>query len=78
MSNYYKENKDEFINSTIDCNMSFQYNLFEKFLSIETKTILDILMIRYSLINPSVILLQGIILLSLGARNRPKHIIVTT
>ena len=42
MSNYYKENKDEFINSTIDCNMSFQYNLFEKFLSIEAKTILDI------------------------------------
>ena len=31
MSNYYKENKDEFINSTIDCNMSFQYNLFEKY-----------------------------------------------
>ena len=42
MSNYYKENKDEFINSTIDCNMSFQYNLFEKFLPKDSKIILDI------------------------------------
>ena len=39
---YYKENKDEFINSTIDCNLSFQYNLFEKFLPKDSKTILDI------------------------------------
>ena len=41
-NNYYKDNKEEFINSTIDCNMSFQYNLFEKHLAKDTKTILDI------------------------------------
>ena len=29
--NYYKDNKDEFINSTINCDMSYQYNLFEKY-----------------------------------------------
>lgn len=42
MSNYYKENKDEFINSTINCDMSFHYNKFEKYLSDDAKTILDI------------------------------------
>lgn len=42
MSNYYKENKDEFINNTINCDMSFHYNLFEKHLSKSAKSILDI------------------------------------
>ena len=42
MSNYYKDNKDEFINSTFDCDMSKQYAFFEKYLSNDTKTILDI------------------------------------
>ena len=42
MSNYYKEHKDEFINSTINCDMSFHYNMFEKYLFDEAKTILDI------------------------------------
>ena len=42
MSNYYKENKDVFINSTINCDMSFHYNMFEKYLSDDSKTILDI------------------------------------
>ena len=34
MSSYYKVNKDEFINSTINCDMSFHYNMFEKYLNI--------------------------------------------
>ena len=42
MSNYYKGNKDEFINSTINCDMSFHYNMFEKYLRDGAKTILDI------------------------------------
>ena len=42
MNNYYKDNKDEFINSTINCDMSFHYNLFEKYLNNDAKTILDI------------------------------------
>lgn len=42
MNNYYKDNKDEFINSTINCDMTFQYNFFEKYLNKESKTILDI------------------------------------
>ena len=42
MSNYYKENKDEFINSTINCDMSFHYNMFEKYLRDDAKTLLDI------------------------------------
>ena len=42
MSNYYKENKDEFINNTINCDMSFHYNMFEKYLNDDAKTILDI------------------------------------
>lgn len=42
MSSYYKEHKDEFIKSTINCDMSFHYTLFEKYLSYNTKTILDI------------------------------------
>ena len=40
--NYYKDNKDEFINSTINCDMSYQYNLFEKYLDKDAKVILDI------------------------------------
>ena len=42
MNNYYKDNKDEFINNTINCDMSFQYDFFEKYLDKNTKTILDI------------------------------------
>ena len=42
MSSYYKVNKDEFINSTINCDMSFHYNMFEKYLRDGAKTILDI------------------------------------
>ena len=42
MNNYYKDNKDEFINNTINCDMSFHYNLFEKYLNNDAKTILDI------------------------------------
>ena len=42
MSNYYRENKDEFIKNTINCDMSYHYDLFEKYLSNEAKTILDI------------------------------------
>lgn len=41
-NNYYKENKEQFINNTIDCDMSFHYQFFEKYLSNNTKTILDI------------------------------------
>ena len=29
MNNYYKDNKDEFIEKTINCDMSFQYNFFQ-------------------------------------------------
>ena len=42
MNNYYKDNKEEFINNTINCDMSFQYTLFEKYLDKGAKTILDI------------------------------------
>ena len=42
MNNYYKDNKDELINMTINGDLSFHYNLFEKYLSNDTKTILDI------------------------------------
>lgn len=42
MNNYYQKNRDEFISNTINCDMSFQYNFFEKYLSHNTKTILDI------------------------------------
>ena len=41
-NNYYKENKEQFINNTINCDMSFHYQLFEKYLSNNAKTILDI------------------------------------
>ena len=41
-NNYYKNNTNEFINNTIDCDMSFHYQFFEKYLSNDTKTILDI------------------------------------
>ena len=39
---YYKENIDNFIEGTINCDMSSQYNLFEKYLNKDTKKILDI------------------------------------
>ena len=42
MNNYYKDNKEEFISSTINCDMSFHYNLFEKYLPDLSKIILDI------------------------------------
>ena len=42
MNNYYKEKKDEFINSTINCDMSFHYNFFEKYLREDAQIILDI------------------------------------
>lgn len=42
MNNYYKDNKDEFIEKTINCDMSFQYNFFQKYLDNNAKTILDI------------------------------------
>ena len=42
MSNYYKNNKDEFIENTFNCDMSSHYNFFEKYLSNNAKTILDI------------------------------------
>jgi SAM-dependent methyltransferase len=38
---YYKDNSSEFIDSTINCDMTTQYNLFEKYLD-NAKTILDI------------------------------------
>lgn len=41
-NNYYKDNKLEFIKNTINCDMSFHYNLFEKYLNNNAKTILDI------------------------------------
>ena len=40
--NYYKNNKDEFIENTFNCDMSSHYNFFEKYLSNNAKTILDI------------------------------------
>lgn len=42
MNNYYKENKDTFIENTINCDMSNQYKLFEKYLNKDTKKILDV------------------------------------
>ena len=39
---YYKDNLNSFIDSTINCDMSDQYKLFEKYLNNNTKTILDI------------------------------------
>ena len=42
MSNYYVDNTKEFIEDTFNCDMSYQYNFFEKYLTVETKTILDI------------------------------------
>ena len=38
---YYEKNKDSFIENTINCDMSVQYNFFEKHL-INAKTILDL------------------------------------
>jgi SAM-dependent methyltransferase len=38
---YYKDNSNEFIDSTINCDMTTQYKLFEKYLN-DAKTILDI------------------------------------
>ncbi len=42
MNNFYKENKDSFIKNTLDCDMSFHYNFFEKYLKKDAETILDI------------------------------------
>lgn len=42
MGNYYDDNALEYINNTIDSDMSVQYQLFEKHLNKNAKTILDI------------------------------------
>jgi SAM-dependent methyltransferase len=42
MKNYYDENKNEFIDNTINCDMSFHYALFEKYLNNNSKMILDL------------------------------------
>ena len=42
MNSYYKDNSSDFIESTINCDMTIQYELFEKYLESNTKTILDI------------------------------------
>ena len=39
---YYRENKEKFIKNTIDCDMSFQYNFFEKYMNKKATTVLDI------------------------------------
>lgn len=39
---YYDENASSFIENTINCDMSVQYNLFLKYLNKEAKTILDL------------------------------------
>lgn len=39
---YYKTNATNFINDTLNCDMSFHYNIFTKYLPINTKNILDI------------------------------------
>lgn len=39
---YYKNNAKEFIDSTINCDMTYHYNLFYKYLPINSKNILDI------------------------------------
>ena len=33
MSNFYEDNAKAFIDDTFNCDMSFQYNLFEKYLN---------------------------------------------
>jgi SAM-dependent methyltransferase len=40
--NYYDAHFKEYVDGTVDCDMSFQYNFFEKYLNKNAKTILDI------------------------------------
>ena len=40
--NYYNEHAKDFIEGTINCDMSVQYNFFEKYLNNDSKTILDL------------------------------------
>lgn len=42
MSNYYKENSQEFIDGTINCDMTIQYEFFERYLYDKPNTILDL------------------------------------
>ena len=42
MNNYYKKHAKDFIVSTINCDMSEQYNFFEKHLNKKAKAILDL------------------------------------
>ncbi len=42
MSNYYKENSQEFIDGTINCDMTIQYEFFERNLYDKPNTILDL------------------------------------
>ena len=41
-SKYYDENADAFIADTFECDMSAQYHFFEKYISANAKTILDL------------------------------------
>jgi SAM-dependent methyltransferase len=41
-SKYYAEHANEFIDGTINCDMSVQYNFFEKYLSKAAKRIMDL------------------------------------
>ena len=41
-SKYYKDHANDFIEGTINCDMSVQYNLFEKYLSKDSKRIMDL------------------------------------
>ena len=42
MSNYYENNSQEFIAGTINCDMTYQYNFFLKYLNHNSKVILDL------------------------------------
>lgn len=42
MKNYYSEHSKDFIDNTINCDMSFQYNLFENYLPKDSKRIMDL------------------------------------
>ena len=39
---YYESHAKDFIEGTINCDMSVQYNLFEKYLSKDSKRIMDL------------------------------------
>ncbi len=41
-SKYYNEHADEFVEDTINCDMSIQYNFFEKYLPEKSKRIMDL------------------------------------